>query len=135
MDYEKKRIPKKAFDSEYKTEFLREVKFLEEKGIKHTFIWKTKDYGISQYKYRKTPALFAALVEFYAIIEAEKAVRKQKNGGVVPKETILPKMSGEVVISPEQIKKAQEILEKAVQQNIIKTEATNIEAAEKDDTL
>ena len=113
MDYERKPIPKTAFDSEYMTEFLREVRFLTEKGIKYTFVKKTKDYGISQYKYRKTPSLFAALVEFYSIIEAEKALKKstEKNA-----------------LSQEQIKQAQEILEKAVRQNVIKTE-------EKDDTI
>lgn len=103
MDNERKKFPKQAFDSEYMTEFLREVRFLAEKGIKYTFVRKTQDYGISQYKYKKTPALFSALVEFYATIEAERAVRKK--------------------VSPDEIKKAQEILEKAAKQ------------IEKDDTL
>lgn len=74
--YERKVLPKNAFDSEYMTEFLREVRFLTEKGIRYTFIRKTPDYGISQYKYKKTPALFAALVEFYSKIEAERAMKK-----------------------------------------------------------
>ena len=77
MDNERKKLvrPKKAFDSEYMTEFLREVRFLTERGIQYTFVKKTQDYGVSQYKYKKTPSLFAALVEFYSIIEAEKAVK------------------------------------------------------------
>lgn len=118
MDNEKKiptestKIPKQAFDSEYMTEFLREVRFLTEKGIKYTFVRKTQDYGISQYKYRKTPALFSALVEFYAIIEAEK---KQRSIKVEKKEFTL---------SSEEIKQAQEILEKAAKQ-----------IQEKDDTI
>ncbi len=72
---DKRVLPKNAFDSEYMTEFLREVRFLTEKGIKYTFVKKTRDYGVSQYKYKKTPALFAALVEFYSMIEAEKALK------------------------------------------------------------
>lgn len=78
MDNERKVLPKKAFDSEYKTEFLREVRFLTEKGIKYTFVKKTQDYGVSQFKYKKTPALFAALVEFYCMLEAERKARKQE---------------------------------------------------------
>lgn len=104
--YEHKVLPKNAFDSEYMTEFLREVRFLTEKGIKYTFIRKTPDYGISQYKYKKTPALFAALVEFYSMIEAERALRKKPE----------PK------VSPEEIKKAQEILQKAAEQKEDDTE-------------
>ena len=126
MDNERK-IPKQAFDSEYMTEFLREVKFLTEKGIKYSFVKKTRDYGISQYKYKKTPALFAALVEFYAIINAERAVRKTNKekyakGGFVSKEDIqVNKLPQESLISPEQLKKAQEILETAVKQGVIQT--------------
>ena len=71
-------LPNKAFDMEYQTERWREVQFLAEKGIKYTFVRKTRDYGVSQYKYKKTPALFAALVEFYSILEAEKALRGKK---------------------------------------------------------
>lgn len=140
----KRKLPKQAFDSEYMTEFLREVRFLADKGIQYSFVRKTRDYGISQYKYKKTPALFAALVEFYAIIEAEKTVRKTKfnKGGLVRYENI-PKPAGDDFISPAQIKKAQEILEKAVQQNIIKPgiDVAKLETGEvtitveKDDTL
>jgi hypothetical protein len=126
MDNERK-LPKQAFDSEYMTEFLREVRFLTEKGIKYTFVRKTQDYGISQYKYRKTPALFAALVEFYATIEAERNIKKSaKKGGTVA--TMPEPSKEEYVLSHDEIKKAQEILEKAAKQ---------IEAAqeEKDDTI
>lgn len=119
-------LPKKAFDSEYMTEFLREVRFLTEKGIQYTFVKKTQDYGISQYKYRKTPALFAALVEFYSMIEAERVVRRRRKEEEKKQET--PE------ISAEELKKAQEILEKAVQQNLIKTENTQ-ETTEQDDTI
>ena len=103
MEIEKRRLPKQAFDSEYMTEFLREVRFLTERGIKYTFVKKTQDYGVSQYKYKKTPALFAALVEFYATIEAERNVRRR-----------MYQKNKEIVLSPEQVQKAQEILERAV---------------------
>lgn len=124
MDYERKPLPKQAFDSEYMTEFLREVRFLTEKGIKYTFVKKTRDYGVSQYKYRKTPALFAALIEFYSMLEAERNVRRQMK-------------QKEESVSPEEIKKAQEILEKAVKQNVITTGVVKIEdiSVEKDETI
>ena len=133
MDNERK-IPKQAFDSEYMTEYLREVKFLTEKGIQYSFVKKTRDYGISQYKYKKTPTLFAALVEFYAILEAERTVKKankEKKNGNVQSDKVQTKVT-EDVISPEQLKKAQEILEKAVEQNIIKAAE---DSTEKDDTI
>lgn len=145
MDNERK-LPKQAFDSEYMTEFLREVRFLTEKGIHYTFVKKTQDYGVSQYKYKKTTALFAALIEFYATLDAERALRKREKakGGVVPHEKVnVSEPPHEIVISPEELKKAQEILEKAVQQGVIqngidvtdlKTEEVTI-TVEKDDTL
>ena len=127
MDYERKpKLPKNAFDSEYFTEYLREVRFLTEKGIKYTFVKKTPEYGVSQYKYTKTPALFAALVEFYSMIEAERNFKRKEKTEVK-----------EPSISPEQIKQAQEILEKAVQQNIVFTPGAAADElkVEKDDTL
>ena len=75
-DTVKRALPNKAFDMEYHTERYREVQFLAERGIHYTFVKRTKDYGVSQYKYKKTPALFAALVEFYSMLEAEKNVKK-----------------------------------------------------------
>ena len=132
MDNERKILPKQAFDSEYMTEYLREVRFLNEKGIKYSFVKKTRDYGVSQYKYKKSPALFAALVEFYSMLEAEKAVAKKRTGGLVSKEIFEKniKPQEELLLSPEQVKKAQEILEAAVKQAVIQTKE-----AEKDDTL
>ena len=133
---EEKRLPKYAFDSEYMTEWLREVRFLTEKGIKYTFVKKTPEYGISQFKYRKTPALFAALVEFYSTVEAEKALRRRT---FVKKTEETPKP---VVISPEEIKKATDILEKAIKQGVIQEgiDETDLQTGEititieKDDT-
>lgn len=121
MDNERKVLPKQAFDSEYMTEFLREMRFLTSKGIKYTFVKKTQEYGVSQFKYRKTPALFAALVEFYATLEAERNVRKELRKKEAEEKT------EEKFLSADEIKKAQEILEKAAKQ--INTEE------EKDDTV
>ncbi len=71
--YVRRILPNKAFDKEYMTEWVREVKFLASKGIRYNYVKKTQDYQVSQFKYDKTPALFAALAEFYAIVEKEKA--------------------------------------------------------------
>ena len=108
--------PKWAFDSEYMTERLKEVSFLASKGIKHTFVRKTPDYNISQYKYKKTPALFAALVEFYTRMEVEREYRlKQSNkyasGGLVKKDDIQV-VHQDTIVSPNVIKQMQETLNK-----------------------
>lgn len=66
-------LPNKAFDQEYMTEWTREVKFLADNGIHYVYVKKTPDYGISQFKYKKTPALFEALTEYYRQIEKERA--------------------------------------------------------------
>lgn len=71
-------ITKKAFDIEYSTMWGREMKFLLSKGIKYTFVKKTKDYGISVFKYKKTPKLFSALTEFYTQVENEKSLAEAK---------------------------------------------------------
>jgi hypothetical protein len=117
MDNERKILPKQAFDSEYMTEFLREMRFLSSKGIRYTYIRKTRKYGVSQFKYKKTPALFAALVEFYATLEAERNVRRE----------LKEEKKEDTLLSANEIKKAQEILEKAAKQ-------INTEEA-KDDTI
>lgn len=70
------RIPNKAFDSEYMTEWGREVRFLTSKGIRYTFVKRTPDYNIRQYKYKKTPELFMALAEFYYQTNNEKTFNK-----------------------------------------------------------
>lgn len=76
MKINTEKIPNKAFDSEYMTEYRREVKFLASKGIRYTFVKKTSDYGIRQYKYTKTPELFIVLAEFWAQIRNEKVYNK-----------------------------------------------------------
>lgn len=56
-------INKKLFDKEYSTNFLKEFRYLEENGIKPSFV---KDIeGISTFKYTKTSKLFEILKEFY----------------------------------------------------------------------
>ena len=96
MDYSNdkpaiERIPNKAFDSEYMTEWVREVRFLASKGIRYTFVKRTPEYNIRQYKYTKTPELFMALAEFYCQARNERVFNKLnemlKEGVPVSKET------------------------------------------------
>lgn len=73
VSFVRRSLPNKAFDQEYMTEWVREVKFLADKGIPYTYVKRTPDYGISQFKYKKTPALFEALKEFYSQVETERS--------------------------------------------------------------
>ena len=86
-------IPNKAFDSEYMTEWVREVKFLADKGIKYTFVKKTPEYNIKQYKYTKTPELFVALAEFYYQTANEKAYNRLSR--IITESTRLPQSLNE----------------------------------------
>ena len=52
------------FDKEYQTQYLAEVNFLTEKGIRYSFVKKVN--GFITYKYEKTRILFKALLEFYS---------------------------------------------------------------------
>ena len=40
------KLPNKAFDSEYMTEWVREVRYLADKGIRYTFVKIKPEYGI-----------------------------------------------------------------------------------------
>jgi len=51
------------FDKEYSTQYVKEMKFLQEMGIKYTFVKCIN--GITTYKYTKTSELFNALGIFY----------------------------------------------------------------------
>lgn len=62
---------KKMFDSEYMTEWLREVRWLEEHDFKPDYVRTTRN-GINMYKYKKTPELFTALAEFYTEVRDNK---------------------------------------------------------------
>ena len=53
-----------GYDKEYSTMYLKEVDYLKEKGIIHSFV-KSNEYGNRIYKYTKTKELFKALVDFY----------------------------------------------------------------------
>lgn len=53
----------KKFDKEYSTQFVKEMKYLQDAGIQYSFV-KEID-GVTTYKYTKTPELFSALVSFY----------------------------------------------------------------------
>lgn len=54
----------KKFDSEYSTQYVKEMQYLLQNNIKYTFV-KEID-GITTYKYKKTPELFRILEIFYA---------------------------------------------------------------------
>jgi len=69
-------IPKTVFDKEYSTQWRREVKFLEDKGINYTYAKKHYKYPIIRYKYTKTPELFLALAEFYNQVRNEKVFKE-----------------------------------------------------------
>ena len=69
------KIPKTVFDKEYSTQWKREVKFLEDKGIAYTYAKRHYKYPIIRYKYEKTPELFLALVEFYNQVRNEKVFK------------------------------------------------------------
>lgn len=72
----KQTVPKYVFDKEYSTQWRREVKFLEDKGINYTFAKKHYKYPIIRYKYTKTPELFLALAEFYHQVRSEQFFKK-----------------------------------------------------------
>ena len=55
----------KKFDKEYSTQWLEEVQWLKERGIRFTFV-KTDENNVTTYKYSKTSELFNALAIFYA---------------------------------------------------------------------
>lgn len=65
-------VPKQVFDKEYSTQWRREVKFLEAKGINYVYAKRHYKYPIIKYKYTKNPELFLALAEFYNQIRIEK---------------------------------------------------------------
>lgn len=94
------RLPNKAFDSEYMTEWGREVKFLADKGINYTFIRKTPVYNIKQYKYTKTPELFVALAEFYYQIRNERAYNRF-NKAITESTTLPPDLANRLTSAVE----------------------------------
>lgn len=65
-------IPKSAYEYKYVTEWEREVRYLESKGILPVYVGVKRDWGIRQYKYRKTPELGKALCEFWTQANNER---------------------------------------------------------------
>ena len=65
-------LPNKAFDSEYSTQFRKEMEYLKERGIAYTYVKRTGEYRIPTYKYTKTPELFRAVADFYEQHRNEK---------------------------------------------------------------
>lgn len=53
------------FDKEYSTQYKNEVEYLENLGIRYTFVKNISN--ISTYKYTKTSELFNALEKFYKV--------------------------------------------------------------------
>lgn len=54
----------KQFDKEYSTQWVKEMKWLKDKGINYSFVKVIN--GITVYKYKKTDVLFEALRELYS---------------------------------------------------------------------
>lgn len=57
----------KKFDKEYSTQWMREVEWLTEHGVKYTFVKVSSD-NVTTYKYRKNAKLFKELFDFYSQI-------------------------------------------------------------------
>ena len=72
MNQQTTSLPNKAFDSEYSTQFKKEMLYLRECGIDPIFIKKVGEYRIPTYKYTKTPELFTACAAFYKQQRASK---------------------------------------------------------------
>ena len=53
----------KKYDKEYSTQYVPEVEYLKQHGIRYTFVKEIN--GVSTYKYTKTPELFNLLGLFY----------------------------------------------------------------------
>lgn len=118
------KIPKTVFDKEYATQWRREVKFLEDKGINYTYGKKHFKYPIITYKYAKTPELFLALAEFYNQVRNEQTF---KNIEKVTKE-ITPLEKGCIEVKESDLSEAEK---KTVDFQIKEQEVENII---KDDT-
>ena len=99
-------IPKTVFDKEYSTQWRREVKFLENKGINYTYAKKNFKYPIIRYKYTKTPELFLALAEFYNQVRNERFFKDvEKTTSIV--ENKLPIEEGCIDINKDELSEAE----------------------------
>lgn len=66
-------LPNKAFDSEYATQFRKEMEYLKTRGFRYTYCKRTGEHRVPTYKYTKTPELFRAVADFYEQHRNEKA--------------------------------------------------------------
>ena len=57
----------KNFDSEYSTQYVKEMKYLMEHGVRYSFVKSLN--GLTTYKYKKTSELFKLLEIFYSKFE------------------------------------------------------------------
>jgi hypothetical protein len=53
-----------SWDNEYPVQWIEEMKFLKEHGIRYTWV-KTDDNGLTVWKYKKNLELFKCLCLFY----------------------------------------------------------------------
>lgn len=51
--------------TEYSTNYLKELRFLEANGVRPSFT-KCDETGLKTFKFEKTPRLFELLMEFYS---------------------------------------------------------------------
>lgn len=75
-DNQYEKIPYYAIERRYVTEFLKEMMYLSDKGIRPVQVIVKREWGIRQYKYVKTPELFAALHEFWQQEAGEREFRR-----------------------------------------------------------
>lgn len=53
------------FDKEYSTQYIGEMNFLRDKGIKYTWVYVNEE-GLTVWKYKKEKRLWDALSEMYS---------------------------------------------------------------------
>lgn len=57
----------KVFDKEYSTQWMREVEWLKQHGVKYEYV-KVDENEITTFKYKKTKKLFKELYNYYSQI-------------------------------------------------------------------
>jgi len=120
----KQTVPKYVFDKEYSTQWRREVKFLEDKGINYTFAKKHYKYPIIRYKYTKTPELFLALAEFYHQVRAEQFFKKS---AAVEEKIKLPIEEGCISIPAEELTEPEKKLLNVTEEEVMDVFADDTE--------
>ena len=59
----------KKFDKEYATQWIEEVEWLKNHGVRYVFV-KTDENNVTTYKYKKTSELFKSLMYFYKYMQS-----------------------------------------------------------------